>query len=515
MLSDQRVKANECFATSHVGSKNRWRMRTSIVVLMLACSLVAVDAFGQPLSDVSEHQATPESAPQGVARCSAPAHAAPTWCEKVERWVDAQRAYHGFYRAMALPEDISIAHQDKRQVAEYIDRFFDKSTREMLGNQEKILRALDVLPTQKSYAQILRELLIREVSGYYEPEDQMLYLVAERIEDLDAGVVIHELQHLAQDRAWDLSALLRPNWYQSDLLSARSALVEGDAMFTYFSSMNRGNPSYLLRKGVDAMRKGVDAINLSLFDRYPRFVLEQLTMPYVEGLEFARVIYAYDGWHGLNDVYDIPPMSTAEILYPERYRKKIHPTLLHYDLSPEESGTRRYTDVWGMMTMRHLFHAMIAPDRLLRDAERQEIEDVTRGWIGDRVELWERRKGKERRMVWLIALSDEDEAHQLFEWMTGAFTPLLATEWTCAAGTHGSHCGRVDGRTGMLLEHWGDMVLWVRLEHRDASAIESELLAIAEDVFRTLRRTAYPNIWRYHTLAHVPAVDPAALSPEP
>src|SRR5690625_2547005 len=511
MFSNAKVRSMSRAASFDAGRMKPWWMRASISIVMLACSLVAIEAFGQPPSATTSKEASLHdvvSASGATSPQAQPKNAIPAWRTKVEHWIAAQRTQHPIVRSMSLPEDISVELRTKAQVGEYVDGFLDASAREMLASQDKILRTLDVLRTKKLYEEVLRELLVREVSGYYEPEDQTLYLVADRVEELDAAVVIHELQHLAQDMAWDLRKLLRPDWHQSDLLGARSALVEGDAMFTHVSAVNRGNPSYLRLKDVDAMRQGVQNINATLVDRYPRFVLDQLTMPYVEGLAFARIIYAYDGWHGLNDVYNIPPMSTAEILLPERYRKQVHPVFLHYNLELPSPQTRRYTDVWGMMTLRHIFYAIAAPE--YEDASNLigTIDHATAGWMGDRIELWEDRRGKDRHITWLIALSDADQAQELFELMTTLFAPLMDVPCRCAQGVHGQHCGRADAQRGMMLEQWGDMVLWAYAQSRNASALEEKLLAMADCVFSSVRRTTYPDMWRYHTLAHVPARAP-------
>ena len=473
-----------------------------LAMMMLACSLVAIDAFGQPLDETSEESAAGHPPMRSLKPCAVDQDTTEAWRERIEPWIRHQQWIHGLGRVMSLPETICVDLKTREQVGEYIDQMMDAKTVAQLGEQERILRALNLLPAKKSYAQILRELLTREVSGYYEPEDQTLYLVAENIEDLDASVVHHEIQHLAQDLAWDLQAFLRPAWHQSDVLSARSALVEGDAMFTYFSTKYRGNPSYVLSKHIDEMRDGLEAINTTLLDRYPRFVLEQVTMPYIEGLAFVRMIYAYDQWYGVNAVYDAPPASTAEILYPERYRQKHRPTWLHYELSPQTSGVRRYSDVWGLLTLRQILRATHAPDDTLLAADRERIDAVTQEWVGDRIELWRHPRDKHERMVWLIALSNADAARGLFDWMVSAFEPLLGSAWMCAEGAHGRHCGRTDARTGMLLEQWGDLVLWVRMEHRHAAIAPEDLLEVADEVFGTLRRTTYPEQWHRYVPPH-------------
>jgi len=51
----------------------------------------------------------------------------------------------------------------------------------------------------------------------------------------------------------------------------------------------------------------------------PPLLRHKLTFPYREGSQFVLWAYAAKGWQGVNGLYAYPPLSTSQILHPERY----------------------------------------------------------------------------------------------------------------------------------------------------------------------------------------------------
>jgi hypothetical protein len=51
----------------------------------------------------------------------------------------------------------------------------------------------------------------------------------------------------------------------------------------------------------------------------PDLVKYQLLMPYLEGLKFSSTIFDKKKWSGLNRVLKRPPLSSEQILHPEKY----------------------------------------------------------------------------------------------------------------------------------------------------------------------------------------------------
>lgn len=56
-----------------------------------------------------------------------------------------------------------------------------------------------------------------------------------------------------------------------------------------------------------------------LGERLPPFFRQQLAFPYAEGARFVLWAYQAKGWSGVDALYDNPPLSTAELLHPEKY----------------------------------------------------------------------------------------------------------------------------------------------------------------------------------------------------
>src|SRR3989442_4644542 len=56
-----------------------------------------------------------------------------------------------------------------------------------------------------------------------------------------------------------------------------------------------------------------------VYGRAPLILRQQLLFPYVHGLAFIKAALAHGGWEGLERVYQHPPISTAQILHPEKY----------------------------------------------------------------------------------------------------------------------------------------------------------------------------------------------------
>lgn len=71
---------------------------------------------------------------------------------------------------------------------------------------------------------------------------------------------------------------------------------------------------------VNAQVAGAIARELDLLGgRLPTFFRQKLGFPYAEGSRFVLWAYRARGWSGVNALYAQPPLSTAEILHPEKY----------------------------------------------------------------------------------------------------------------------------------------------------------------------------------------------------
>lgn len=96
------------------------------------------------------------------------------------------------------------------------------------------------------------------------------------------------------------------------------ALATGDAALTVIARAAGKNSGDL--SGGDLLNAGKFAIELEkLAARLPNFLRHRLLFPYREGSQFTLWALKAKGWSGVNGVYANPPLSTAQILHPEKY----------------------------------------------------------------------------------------------------------------------------------------------------------------------------------------------------
>lgn len=473
-------------------------------VVVLACSLVSLTAFGQPPSSVEGAQNVPvHPADANIGSDVEPvSENRSALLRALQTKADSLRDKVGDIRGLPNPAAVPLLPRNEAELRDYIVSQIDDKTLALIAHEERMLTHLGVLEDGASYQELLIALLTEQIAGYYEPDEKGLYVLAGHLDEMDTAVIAHELQHAAQDHHWDLGAILRPTWHQSDVLSARSSLIEGDAMLTMIAySAGAFFPMVtweVLDEAMELARKGAEKLSA----RYPRFLVDELLAPYVGGLAFAYTLYKDGGWDAVNSAFEELPLSSAQILYPERYLQGEEPTLLSFDLDTSDAanlwGERRHSDVWGLASMRHLFSHLLPKEAAPR------VESATAGWKGDRIELWG--TDTDEYLIWVSLFDSEGAAQEFYSLLRQATPSLLSKDPICAQGQHGQHCGVIDGARGLLIEQWGDLTLLVLANDLRAASFEATasettlsdgvLLRTSEQVFRTLRRSKYPDVWR-------------------
>ena len=56
-----------------------------------------------------------------------------------------------------------------------------------------------------------------------------------------------------------------------------------------------------------------------VYTHAPLILRQQLLFPYVHGLAFVKAALAQGGWPGMQRIYQHPPVSTQQIMHPEKY----------------------------------------------------------------------------------------------------------------------------------------------------------------------------------------------------
>ena len=152
--------------------------------------------------------------------------------------------------------------------------------------------------------------------------------------DENKTVIAHELTHALADQNFDLDALQDAVKDDDDRDLALSALIEGEATLTMIGAqMNDwdGRPK-IAAVTVDRLDRILSLISTFMpmaggrsLREAPVILSESLIFPYLRGLVFCARLTNDGGWKAIDDAYREPPLSTEQILHPEKYRARARP----------------------------------------------------------------------------------------------------------------------------------------------------------------------------------------------
>ena len=212
------------------------------------------------------------------------------------------------------------------EMRDFVDRWVERSySQEEAAIDREFLLLLDFIHEKRDVWETVRARYTGVVVGFYDSDSQEILVLSEgdgKLHPDTKRVFAHEIVHALQDEAFDLSSLYPDKWFMQDSLLARKALVEGDAR--YFDRKYGGE--YLTEEEKNLLGTS----NQSGVAREPStYVHDNLAFfPYSYGADFASRIEAHLGIEALNQAYADLPMSTEQILHPEKYLAREAPIIV-------------------------------------------------------------------------------------------------------------------------------------------------------------------------------------------
>lgn len=228
-----------------------------------------------------------------------------------------------------------------------------------------VLRALGLLDAGDERA-LTGELDADTVAGFYDTETKELVVRGSRLTPFVRQVLVHELVHALDDQHFDLD----PSFLDDEAALAFEALVEGDAVVVesrYLASLPEGE-----RRAAAAEE---DAMFGDTGRRIPAIVAELGAFPYRDGPRLVTALLAAGGPGRLDSAFRSPPVSSAEVLHPERFldgpgRAGVPPV--------RAEGRVVDGGVLGEVILRLVLAGSLPRDRAA----------VAAGWAGDRYVAW-------------------------------------------------------------------------------------------------------------------------------
>jgi hypothetical protein len=319
--------------------------------------------------------------------------------EELARLVDSLRAPVEQATGLRFTAPPRSAMRSREQVREYLIMKLDEELPPArLHGLETAYRLFGLLPDTLQLRPMLLDLYTEQVAGFYDPDSATLFGVEGSDRTQLRLVLAHELIHALQGQHLPLDSILdaRDN---NDRLAAAQAILEGQATLASLEVLApgqdvAGNPQFweLYREQVRQQQS-----SMPVFRRAPLVVREALIFPYLQGAEFLH-------WWEREGRDSLPygprmPVSTEQILHPERYARGDRPVPLAFQ--PDSAVV--FEDVLGENEIRVVLAVLAGSDEV------QTVMPI--GWGADRYRLYRTPDGE--ALVW-YAIWDEPRSAERF-----------------------------------------------------------------------------------------------------
>ncbi|MEX0802515.1 MAG: hypothetical protein WD688_04260 [Candidatus Binatia bacterium] len=220
----------------------------------------------------------------------------------------------------------------------------------------------------------------------------------------DDKVIAHELVHAFQDQKFSIGNRLRVKGNGDATLALRS-VAEGDATLSEYAYVFGDFDASLAGYARQMIDAGGENANLASM---PMIVADRVRFQYFAGVRFVSRAFAESGWSSVNRLYNSPPLSTEQILHPEKYFDIPDPPT-RIDL---KNLSRLFplpwreieSDTLGELSVHCLFYQYLEPSA---------AASIAQGWDGDRFVAY--RKGDGVAFLWATIWDSETDAVEFLE----------------------------------------------------------------------------------------------------
>lgn len=285
-----------------------------------------------------------------------------------------------------------------------------------LRDLSRLAIAGGLLPAGTDLATLAAGFTASASSAIYSPLDRRVLLLKDGGKQkklVDESLLAHELTHALQDQHFELLRLFEVRPYDFDRAEAVFAVVEGDA--TNVQRRIEGGEAWsrlTLEEVARSEGARFGAAGRELGALFPPLLTETFLFRYRDGARFVETVRRKSGARGVDELFRRPPVSSEQVLHPEKYFAGEGPREARSD------EARFAAAGWGMSAATPLGE-IGARALLLKAVGRREAERAAAGWGGDRAYLFER-ADKSALFVWQTAWDTVEDAREFFR----AYTAL-------------------------------------------------------------------------------------------
>jgi hypothetical protein len=364
-------------------------------------------------------------------------------------------SYRGLKQSKPLTRALLTTDQLKDKV---INDFFKDYTDEDVKDDVQELSTLGLLPAGFDLKDFYIKLYSEQIAGYYDNETKDMYVVSdEGFNGTERMTYSHEFTHVLQDQNYDIRDGLKDNEDyckdHTEYCAAVTALIEGDATLS--------EQYWLYKYGTDKDKKQIQDFQNSytspVYDSAPAYMKQDFLFPYQYGLEFVSDLYMKNKWTAVDNAYKDPPVSTEQIMHPDKYPSDVPVKVSLPDFSGVLGKEWRLADDNEMGEWySYLILAYGRDSKFQLDTD--TAKTATDGWGGDHYAFYVNDTTGKSILVWESTWDTENDAQEYWD-----AVKTYATDRWGAGNNHSvdsvSWASNTDGQ--ILMEHSGSSVLWM------------------------------------------------------
>jgi len=279
-------------------------------------------------------------------------------------------------RGLEFTEPVPVDAVSHNDLVKGFSQSFDSSfPAKFYDRRSRAWQTIGVIPPGTSIRRSIERFAGSQVIGYYDPlSGQLVFIGTDNPSPVEKVTLAHELTHALDDQHFDLERLnTLENDCADEALEAALGAVEGDA--TYFMILYAQRFLTLdeqLQLGLEAPPSTEDI---------PPFVVQLQTWPYTAGLSFIEAMDRGGGTEAIDHAVANFPVSTEQVIHPERYPNDAPTPVNVGDLGPELG--QGWTDL-DVMGVGEAFLSIMLGLRLPRST----AEAAAAGWDGGIYRAW-------------------------------------------------------------------------------------------------------------------------------
>ena len=278
------------------------------------------------------------------------------------------------FKRRVVPEPVTRG-QIERQLRASLETDFPP---DLAAREDRAWTTIGVIPAGTDLRQAVIDYGTSQIIGFYDTRaHRLVFQGGTSPTPYQRFTLAHELTHALQDQNFDLSRLDKLSAAcQDERAEALLSLTEGDAVETQIRWARQDLSSDEINQLQDEASSFPPPPAST-----PPFVQQMFLFPYGNGQAFVEALLNRDGERAVNNAFRNPPVSTEQILHPDKYPSDMPQTVKIPDLSD------RLGQGWSLLDQEDVGEGWLLMLLELR-LSTGDSEDAAAGWDGGLLRAW-------------------------------------------------------------------------------------------------------------------------------